>query len=76
MLRGIQWEIYNEIMCITDVTTLYRHALAMEQPKQEDEEAQRVAFNLAVESIKTVPEYVKLTQGNNGAVQVACNICK
>jgi hypothetical protein len=76
ILRGVQWEIHNEIMSIIDVTTLYRHALAVELAKQEDEEAQRVAFNLAVENIKTVPEYTKLIQGNNGAVQVASNIRK
>ncbi|HHH1368289.1 TPA: LPD29 domain-containing protein [Yersinia enterocolitica] len=76
ILRGVQWEIHNEIMNATDVTTLYRHALAVELAKQEDEEAQRVAFNLAVENIKTAPEYAKLKQGNSDITLATSNIRK
>lgn len=76
ILRGVQWKIHDDVKTETDVVRIYRHALAEELLKRENEEAQQAAFNLAVENMKTAPEYATLTQGNNGAVQVASNIRK
>lgn len=76
ILRGVQWVIYDEVVNEKEVARIYRNALNAEILKREGEEAQKVAFNLAVENIKVAPEYDKLTQGSNGATQVASNIRK
>ncbi|NCG53638.1 hypothetical protein GWK46_20310 [Serratia fonticola] len=76
ILRGVQWKIYDEVINETEVVRIYRHALAEELLKREDEASQKAAFKLAVENIKTAPEYEKLEQGSNGAIQVTKNIRK
>ncbi|MFV8801878.1 LPD29 domain-containing protein [Yersinia sp. LJYL362] len=76
ILRGIQWTIFNEVMNAADVVKVYRSALAAELKKLDDEAAQALAFSLAVENIKTAPEYVKLTQGNSDITLATSNIRK
>lgn len=76
ILHGVQWTIYDEVMNTTDVVKIYRSALAAELERLNDEEAQRVAFNLAVENMKTAPEYAKLKQGNSDITLATSNIRK
>ncbi|UAN65804.1 LPD29 domain-containing protein [Serratia sp. JSRIV006] len=76
ILRGIQWKIYDEVVDEKEVVIIYSKALAAEKAKKEEEEVQEIAFNLAVEKIKTAPEYKDLAQGINGAKQVGCNMRK
>lgn len=58
------------------VAGIYRKALAAEIAKNEEKEAKEIAFNLAVEKIKTAPEYKDLDQGIDGVKQVASNMRK
>jgi hypothetical protein len=58
------------------VVRIYRNALAAELSKREDEESQKAAFNLAVENMKTAPEYAKLKQGNSDITLATSNIRK
>ncbi|MBX9485970.1 hypothetical protein J8Z82_10360 [Yersinia enterocolitica] len=76
ILRGVQWKIHEEVINATEVVRIYRNALAAELSKREDEESQKAAFNLAVENMKTAPEYAKLKQGNSDITLATSNIRK
>ncbi|CRY69126.1 LPD29 domain-containing protein [Yersinia pekkanenii] len=76
ILRGVQWTIIDEVMNPADVVKIYRNALAAELEKLDDEAAQKLAFDNAVENIKKAPEYAKLKQGNSDITLATSNIRK
>lgn len=77
ILRGVQWEIYDEIKDAETIRELCERAEEKQAEQRRKEEREKARFDAEVERLKTAPEYAHLEQGECGSGKlVAKNIRK
>lgn len=71
ILRGVQWEILDEIADAEEIHRLCENAETREAEARCEEEEQTARFNAEVERLKTAEEYAYLEQGNCSSGKLA-----
>lgn len=71
ILRGVQWEILNEIADAEEIDRLSGNAVKMEAEAQREKEDQNTRFNAEVERLRTAVEYAILEQGECSSGKLA-----
>lgn len=71
ILRGVQWDILDEIADAEEIRRLYENAEKREAEARREEEEETAQFNAEVERLKTAEEYAHLEQGNCSSGKLA-----
>lgn len=71
ILRGVQWEILDEIADAEEIHRLCANAEACAEKEKIEEENNALAFTAEVERLKTSPEYSQLEQGDCSSGKLA-----
>lgn len=71
ILRGVQWEILDEIVDAEEIRLLCENAEKREAEARREEEEETARFNAEVERLKTAEEYAHLEQGNCSSGKLA-----
>jgi len=71
ILRGVQWEVLNEIVDAEEINILCENAEKKEAEAQREKEEQTARFNAEVEQLKTAEEYANLEQGECSSGKLA-----
>lgn len=71
ILRGVQWDILDEIADADEVNQLRANAEKKEEEEKCEKEEQITRFNAEVERLRTAPEYSHLEQGDCSSGKLA-----
>ncbi|AVF38186.1 LPD29 domain-containing protein [Rahnella sikkimica] len=71
ILRGVQWDVLDEIADAEEIHRLYVNAKEKEAEAKREKEENTTRFNAEVERLRTAPEYAKLEQGECSSGKLA-----